>query len=148
MTQHPPRHMRCPDWPKSLRIFFAPFHKMNFFFSKVKGGLETSILVLEQKRGYQSTQRASNRQILSRKIIRKVYGNFRNFSKMTLFLVLFQTAVTHLRNVRLKHFFIPKCRQFYSASFDKIKKGGTRSLFFAIFEKLKKSRFFLPHFSI
>ena len=48
-----------------------------------------------------------------------------------------QTAVAPLRYILSERFFIRKCRQFYSASFKKIKKGGTRFTFFAIFKKLK-----------
>ena len=53
-----------------------------------------------------------------------------------------ETVITHLRNVLSKHYFIPKCRQFYSASFEKIKKGGTHAFFWAIIKKLKQNRDF------
>ena len=40
-----------------------------------------------------------------------------------------------------------KCRQFYSASFEEMKKGGRPSSFFDIFKKLKKYRNFCLSFS-
>ena len=66
----------------------------------------------------------------------------------TIYFFYFQTASAPLRNVRSKHVLVLRCREFYSESFKKIKKGGTRFTFLAIFEKLKQNRNFHTFFSL
>ena len=73
---------------KSLRDFLAPLLLTRFFFFFSRAPV-TSLWVLEQNQWCQSTQQAWNPPFMSKKLIQKVYGIFRNLSKMTFFCSFF-----------------------------------------------------------